>query len=130
MEPLPVLRCVGPWHPRGSPWRVHRLESSPKCEIFWGINTDFRVLKPGEETRLPRTATPAIPDIVLYALNTGKSNRRDFLSSMATCGLGPWHPTGAIPRHLNTVSRTPLGVRHLLAVRTEKTARVTTNIAN
>lgn len=34
-------------------------------------SSHFRVLKADEETRLLRNATPAIQDIVLYALNTG-----------------------------------------------------------
>ena len=42
-----------------------------KVKYFQEINTGFRVLKPEEETRLLRNATPAIQDIVLYALNTG-----------------------------------------------------------
>jgi integrase len=42
-----------------------------KVKFFQEINTGFRVLKPDEETRLLRNATPAIQDIVLYALNTG-----------------------------------------------------------
>jgi integrase len=42
-----------------------------KVKYFQEINTGFRVLKPDEETRLLRNATPAIQDIVLYALNTG-----------------------------------------------------------
>jgi integrase len=42
-----------------------------KVKYFQGINTGFRVLKPAEETRLLQSATPAIQDIILYALNTG-----------------------------------------------------------
>jgi integrase len=42
-----------------------------KVKYFQEINTGFRVLKPDEETRLLRSATPAIQDIILYALNTG-----------------------------------------------------------
>jgi len=42
-----------------------------KVKFFQELNTGFRVLKPDEETRLLRNATPAIQDIVLYALNTG-----------------------------------------------------------
>jgi len=42
-----------------------------KVKYFQEINTGFRVLKPDEETRLQRSATLAIQDIVLYALNTG-----------------------------------------------------------
>jgi len=40
-------------------------------KFFQEVNTGFRVLKPDEETRLLRSATPAIQDVVLYALNTG-----------------------------------------------------------
>lgn len=46
-----------------------------KVKYFQEISTGFRVLKPDEETRLLRNATPAIQDIVLYALNTGVSER-------------------------------------------------------
>jgi integrase len=42
-----------------------------KVKFFREVNTGFRVLKPDEETRLLRNATPAVQDIVLYALNTG-----------------------------------------------------------
>jgi integrase len=42
-----------------------------KVKFFQEVNTGFRVLKPDEETRLLRNATPAIQDVVLYALNTG-----------------------------------------------------------
>lgn len=40
-------------------------------KFFQEVNTGFRVLNPDEENRLLRNATPAIEDIVLYALNTG-----------------------------------------------------------
>ncbi len=42
-----------------------------KVKFFQEVNLGFRVLHPEEETRLLRNATPAIQDIVLYALNTG-----------------------------------------------------------
>ena len=53
-------------------WDLY-LGSNPlrKVKFFQEVNTGFRVLKPDEETRLPRNATPAIQDVVLYALNTG-----------------------------------------------------------
>ena len=49
------------------------LSSNPlrKVKFFQEVNTGFRVLSPEEETRLLRNATPAIQDIVRYALNTG-----------------------------------------------------------
>ena len=53
-------------------WDLH-LGSNPlrKVKFFQEINTGFRVLSQEEETRLLRNATPAIQDIILYALNTG-----------------------------------------------------------
>jgi integrase len=42
-----------------------------KVKFFQEVNTGLRVLKPDEETRLLRNATPEIQDIVAYALNTG-----------------------------------------------------------
>jgi len=53
-------------------WDLY-LGSNPlrKVKFFQEVNTGFRVLKPDEETRLLRNATPAIQDVVLYALNTG-----------------------------------------------------------
>jgi hypothetical protein len=53
-------------------WDLH-LGSNPlrKVKFFQEIHTGFRVLSQEEETRLLRNATPAIQDIVLYALNTG-----------------------------------------------------------
>jgi len=53
-------------------WDLY-MGSNPlrKVKYFQEISTGFRVLKPDEETRLLRNATPAIQDIVLYALNTG-----------------------------------------------------------
>jgi integrase len=40
-------------------------------KYFQEVNTGFRVLKPEEETKLLQNATPAIQDIVIFALNTG-----------------------------------------------------------
>jgi integrase len=53
-------------------WDLH-LGSNPlrKVKFFQEINTGFRVLSQEEETRLLRNATPAIQDIIVYALNTG-----------------------------------------------------------
>jgi integrase len=53
-------------------WDLY-LGSNPlrKVKFFQEVNTGFRVLKPDEETRLLRSATPAIQDVVPYALNTG-----------------------------------------------------------
>jgi integrase len=53
-------------------WDLY-IGSNPfrKVKFFREFNTGFRVLHPDEETRLLRNATPAIQDIVLYALNTG-----------------------------------------------------------
>ena len=53
-------------------WDLY-LGSNPlrKVKFFQEVNTGFRVLKPDEETRLLQNATPAIQDVVLYALNTG-----------------------------------------------------------
>jgi integrase len=42
-----------------------------KVKFFQEVNLGFRVLHPEEEARLLRNASPAIQDIVLYALNTG-----------------------------------------------------------
>jgi len=42
-----------------------------KVKYFQEVNTGFRVLKPDEETKLRQSATPAIQDIIIYALNTG-----------------------------------------------------------
>jgi len=53
-------------------WDLH---SGPnpvrKVKYFQEVNTGFRVLKPDEQTRLLQNATPAIQDIVIFALNTG-----------------------------------------------------------
>src|SRR5260370_21412959 len=53
-------------------WDLY-LGSNPlrKVKFFQEVNTGFRVLSPAEEARLLRNATPAIQDIVLFALNTG-----------------------------------------------------------
>ncbi len=53
-------------------WDLY-LGSNPlrKVKFFQEVNTGFRVLKPDEETSLLRNATPAIQDVVIYALNTG-----------------------------------------------------------
>ena len=40
-------------------------------KFFQEVNTGFRVLSPEEDSKLLANATPAIQDIVLYALNTG-----------------------------------------------------------
>lgn len=40
-------------------------------KFFQEVNTGFRVLSSEEESRLLSSATPAIQDIVVYALNTG-----------------------------------------------------------
>ena len=42
-----------------------------KVKFFQEVTLGFRVLHPEEETRLLKHATPAIQDIVIYALNTG-----------------------------------------------------------
>jgi integrase len=53
-------------------WDLY-LSSNPlrKVKFFQEVNTGFRVLGLEEESRLLANATPAIQDIVLYALNTG-----------------------------------------------------------
>jgi integrase len=53
-------------------WDLH-IGSNPlrKVKYFQEVNTGFRVLNPDEQTRLLRNATPAIQDVILYALNTG-----------------------------------------------------------
>lgn len=53
-------------------WDLY-LSSNPlrKVKFFQEVNTGFRVLSSEEESRLLAKATPAIQDIVLYALNTG-----------------------------------------------------------
>jgi integrase len=42
-----------------------------KVKFFQEVTQGFRVLHPEEETRLLKHATPAIQDIIIYALNTG-----------------------------------------------------------
>jgi len=42
-----------------------------KVKFFQEVTLGFRVLHPEEETRLLKHATPAIQDIIIYALNTG-----------------------------------------------------------
>jgi len=53
-------------------WDLY-LGSNPlrKVKFFQEVNTGFRVLSLEEESKLLTNATPAIQDIVLYALNTG-----------------------------------------------------------
>ena len=53
-------------------WDLY-LSSNPlrKVKFFKEVNTGFRVLSLEEESKLLANATPAIQDIVLYALNTG-----------------------------------------------------------
>lgn len=53
-------------------WDMH-LGPNPvrRVKYFQEVNTGFRVLKPEEEKRLLENATPAIQDIVIFALNTG-----------------------------------------------------------
>lgn len=53
-------------------WDLY-LSSNPlrKVKFFQEVNTGFRVLSLDEESRLLTNATPAIQDIVGYALNTG-----------------------------------------------------------
>jgi integrase len=53
-------------------WDLY-LSSNPfrKVKFFQEVNTGFRVLSLEEESKLLANATPAIQDVVLYALNTG-----------------------------------------------------------
>jgi integrase len=53
-------------------WDLY-LSSNPlrKVKFFQEVNTGFRVLTLDEEPRLLKHATPAIQDVVIYALNTG-----------------------------------------------------------
>jgi len=61
-------------------WDLY-LGSNPlrKVKYFQEINTGFRVLKPDEETRLLRNATPAISGHCPLCPEYGKPHRRDFL---------------------------------------------------
>lgn len=53
-------------------WDLY-LSSNPlrRVKFFQEVNTGSRVLSLEEESRLLANATPAIQDIVVYALNTG-----------------------------------------------------------
>ena len=52
-------------------WDLH-LGSNPlrKVKFFQEVNTGFRVSSSEEESRLLANATPAVQDMVLYALTT------------------------------------------------------------